>query len=144
MPVTTGDKIQISHIQSERSTTFYIRRFLFEFEFVDKIVGEFGFEDFVSVLTFRMREVEVEDDLQKAFRIFDRDGDGFITVKELRYLLTNLGERHTEEEVTEMIKEVDLNRKGKVDFHGKHGISIPKIRLKRKCPKHILKFYDDI
>nr|XP_022334736.1 calcium-binding protein LPS1-alpha-like [Crassostrea virginica] len=77
--------------------------------------GEFGFEEFVSVLTFRMREVEVEDDLQKAFRIFDRDGDGFITVKELRYLLTNLGERHTEEEVTEMIKEVDLNRKGKVE-----------------------------
>ena len=97
------------------------------------------------MLTFRMREVEVEDDLQKAFMIFDRDGDGFITVKELRYLLTNLGERHTEEEVTEMIKEVDLNRKGKVDFHGKHGIiSIPKIRLKRKCPKYILKFYDDI
>lgn len=81
-------------------------------------IGEFGFEDFVTVLAFRMRQADLEEDLQKAFRIFDRDGDGYITVKELRYLMTNLGERYTEEEVTEMIREVDLDCKGKVDFHG--------------------------
>lgn len=85
-------------------------------------IGEFGFEDFVTVLTFRMRQADLEEDLQKAFKIFDRDGDGYITVKELRYLMTNLGERYTEEEVTEMIREVDLDCKGKVDFHGKEKI----------------------
>lgn len=72
----------------------------------------------MTVLTFRMRQADLEEDLQKAFQIFDRDGDGYITVKELRYLMTNLGERYTEEEVTEMIREVDLDCKGKVDFHG--------------------------
>lgn len=81
-------------------------------------IGEFGFEDFVTVLAFRMRQADLEEDLQKAFRIFDRDGDGYITVKELRYLMTNLGERYTEEEVTEMIREIDLDCKGKVDYHG--------------------------
>lgn len=72
----------------------------------------------MTVLAFRMRQADLEEDLQKAFKIFDRDGDGYITVKELRYLMTNLGERYTEEEVTEMIREVDLDCKGKVDFNG--------------------------
>lgn len=95
------------------------RKLLFPFHLY---IGEFGFEDFVTVLTFRMRQADLEEDLQKAFKIFDRDGDGYITVKELRYLMTNLGERYTEEEVTEMIREVDLDCKGKVDFHGNEKI----------------------
>lgn len=93
------------------------------FKFYLTYIGEFGFEDFVTVLAFRMRQADLEEDLQKAFKIFDRDGDGYITVKELRYLMTNLGERYTEEEVTEMIREVDLDCKGKVDFHGNNTTS---------------------
>lgn len=93
------------------------------FKFYLTYIGEFGFEDFVTVLAFRMRQADLEEDLQKAFKIFDRDGDGYITVKELRYLMTNLGERYTEEEVTEMIREVDLDCKGKVDFHGNNKTS---------------------
>lgn len=58
------------------------------------------------------------------FKIFDRDGDGYIMVKELRYLMINLGEWYIEEEVIEMIWEVDLDCKGKVDFYGNNEISL--------------------
>ncbi|XP_061172583.1 calmodulin-like [Saccostrea echinata] len=78
--------------------------------------GEFGFHDFVNALTLRMRQADIEDELQRAFRIFDKDGDGYITVRELRHLMTNLGEKYTEEEVNEMIQIADFNQKGKVDF----------------------------
>ena len=52
-------------------------------------------------------------------RMFDKDGDGFIDAAELRHLLTNLGEKLTEQEVDEMIREVDIDGDGKVNYQGK-------------------------
>ena len=59
------------------------------------------------------------EELEQAFRMFDKDGDGFIDARELRHLLTNLGEKLSEEEVDEMIAEVDIDGDGKVDYTGK-------------------------
>lgn len=63
-----------------------------------------------------MRQADIEEELQRAFRIFDKDGDGFITVQELRFMMTNLGEKYKEED--EMIQVADIDKKGKVDFQG--------------------------
>ena len=54
----------------------------------------------------------------QAFKMFDTDGDGFIDASELRHLLTNLGEKLSEVEVDEMIREVDMDGDGKVDYKG--------------------------
>ena len=63
------------------------------------------------------------EELQQAFRMFDKDGDGFIDAAELRHLLTNLGERLDEEEVDEMIAEVDIDGDGKVDYKGQRKVN---------------------
>ena len=52
--------------------------------------------------------------------MFDKDGDGFIDPLELRHLLTNLGERLTDDEVDDMIREVDVDGDGKVDYNGRN------------------------
>ena len=44
--------------------------------------------------------------------------DGYIDARELRHLLTNLGEKLTDLEVDEMIREVDIDGDGKVDYNG--------------------------
>ena len=51
--------------------------------------------------------------------MFDKDDDGFIDARELRHLLTNLGEKLTDQEVDEMIHEVDIDGDCKVDYSGK-------------------------
>lgn len=49
-------------------------------------------------------------------QVFDRDGNGFITSAELRTLLTNLGERLSEEEVEEVIGECDTDGDGAINY----------------------------
>lgn len=53
------------------------------------------------------------------FRVFDKNNDGLISSNELRHVMTSLGERLSEEEVDDMIKEADLDGDGQVNYEGK-------------------------
>lgn len=52
------------------------------------------------------------------FRVFDKNNDGLISSTELRHVMTNLGERLSDEEVDDMIKEADLDGDGMVNYNG--------------------------
>lgn len=79
--------------------------------------GEIEFPEFLTMMTKRLH-VDPDDEMREAFRVFDRDGDGFISAAELRVVMTNLGEKLTDEEVTDMLKEADKNGDGKIDYNG--------------------------
>ena len=51
-------------------------------------------------------------------QVFDRDGNGFISAAELRHVMMNLGEKLSEEDVDEMIREADVNGTGQLDYTG--------------------------
>ncbi|KAF8008140.1 hypothetical protein BT93_K1970 [Corymbia citriodora subsp. variegata] len=57
-----------------------------------------------------------EEELKEAFKVFDKDQDGYISPSELRHVMINLGEKLTEEEVQQMISEADMDGDGQVDF----------------------------
>ncbi|XP_002978778.2 calmodulin-like protein 3 [Selaginella moellendorffii] len=64
-------------------------------------------------------EDQEEEDLMEAFRVFDRDNDGFITVEELHTVLARLGfveEHGGRPSCSRMIRMVDSNGDGLVDF----------------------------
>lgn len=52
-------------------------------------------------------------------RVFDKDNNGLISSTELRRVMTNLGEKLTEEEVEDMIKEADMDGDGMINYDGK-------------------------
>jgi Ca2+-binding EF-hand superfamily protein len=54
----------------------------------------------------------------RGFQVFDKDMTGFIGVGQLKYILTNLGEKMSEEEVDELLKAVDTSS-GQVNYTGK-------------------------
>ncbi|CAL9057798.1 unnamed protein product [Musa banksii] len=75
-------------------------------------------------------EGTVEEDMREAFRVFDEDGDGFISAAELQAVLAKLGlpEGRSIARVQEMICSVDQNSDGRVDFgefkHMMQGITV--------------------
>lgn len=79
--------------------------------------GYMDFSEFVGMMANHMKdEMDTKEDICKAFKVFDEKGTGTIPIAELRYVLTNMGEALTEEEVDEMIKQADINKDGKVHY----------------------------
>ena len=64
----------------------------------------------------KIKDVDNEEELREAFRIFDKEGNGFITASELRHIMMNLGEKLTEEECDEMIREADVMGDGNINY----------------------------
>ncbi|CAF0905883.1 unnamed protein product [Rotaria sordida] len=80
--------------------------------------GTIEFEEYLSfMLTFIKKNVTTEDNLKDAFNLFDQNDDGFIEAKDLREIMTNLGEKITDEDIDEMIREADIDKDFKVNFY---------------------------
>ncbi|XP_075977928.1 neo-calmodulin-like isoform X2 [Anticarsia gemmatalis] len=78
--------------------------------------GTIEFNEFLQMMSKKMRGADGEDELREAFRVFDKNNDGLISSVELRHVMTNLGERLSEEEVDDMIREADLDGDGMVNY----------------------------
>lgn len=48
-------------------------------------------------------------------KVFDRDNNGFISAAELRHVMISIGEKLTDDEVDEMIREADQDGDGRID-----------------------------
>ncbi|XWS64694.1 hypothetical protein CRYUN_Cryun05aG0025300 [Craigia yunnanensis] len=78
--------------------------------------GTIEFGEFLNLMARKMKEVEAEDELKEAFRVFDQDQDGYISPNELRQVMIHIGEKVTDEELEQMIREADLDGDGQVNF----------------------------
>ncbi|KAH8313449.1 hypothetical protein KR067_005961, partial [Drosophila pandora] len=78
--------------------------------------GQIDFNEFCSMMAKQMRETDTEEEMREAFKIFDRDCDGFISPAELRFVMINLGEKVTDEEIDEMIREADFDGDGMINY----------------------------
>ena len=78
--------------------------------------GTIDFSEFLMMMSKKVTYVNSETELIEAFKIFDKDGNGFITSQELRHVMTHLGEKITEDEADVMIKEADLDGDSRINY----------------------------
>ncbi|KAG4914012.1 hypothetical protein AAZX31_19G229600 [Glycine max] len=78
--------------------------------------GTIEFGEFLNLMARKMKETEAEEELKEAFRVFDKDHDGYISPSELRSVMRTIGEKVTDEEVEQMVKEADLDGDGLIDY----------------------------
>lgn len=74
------------------------------------------FTAFLNIMAKRMTVQEPDDQLLDAFRVFDKEGTGIISAADLRQIVTTMGERLTDEEVEEMIREADDDGDGQINY----------------------------
>ena len=60
--------------------------------------------------------VDQTAEMREAFKIFDRDGNGYIDLKELKSVITRMGEAFSDIEADEIFRAADLNGDGKLDY----------------------------
>ncbi|XP_065294671.1 calmodulin-like [Dermacentor albipictus] len=78
--------------------------------------GTVDFPEFLALMSKKVRTTDTEEEIREAFRVFDRDGKGFIVAAELRHVMTTLGEKLTNEEVDAMIREADVDGDGQINY----------------------------
>ena len=93
--------------------------------------GSLDFSEFLQMMKVKVKENLMCEDIREAFRVFDKNGDGlvvrlrdsgecsdlnfrYITCEELQTVMKTLGERLSQEELEEMIREADIDGDGKV------------------------------
>lgn len=83
--------------------------------------GEIEFEEFVTLAARFLVEEDaeaVQKELREAFRLYDKEGNGYITTGVLREILRELDDQLTNEDLDSMIEEIDSDGSGTVDFDG--------------------------
>ena len=78
--------------------------------------GGVCFDEFCDMMIQKEQNSDPEREILEAFKVFDVDGSGTISCEELVRILTNLGEKVTKEQVEAMIKEVDVDGDGNLDY----------------------------
>ena len=61
-------------------------------------------------------EEQMKEELKEAFRIYDKEGQGFITNDVLKEILREIDSSLTEEDLDGIIEEVDEDGSGTMDF----------------------------
>ncbi|XP_021343503.1 neo-calmodulin-like isoform X2 [Mizuhopecten yessoensis] len=75
------------------------------------------FEDFITKSGFlKCLPDETDQEMLAAFQVLDADGDGFITKDELIDFMSRFGDKKTESEIMDMIKEADVNKDGRISY----------------------------
>jgi len=82
--------------------------------------GKIEFEEFCQLCAkFLIEEPDEETmktELKEAFRVYDKEANGFITTDQLREIIAELDQRLTKEDLDGIIEEIDEDGSGTMDF----------------------------
>jgi len=82
----------------------------------DNLRNTVEFNEFLQLMSKKLKKDCGEVELLEAFRVFDRLGQGWIMSSDLRDVMKHLGERLSDPEVDDMMKEADREGNGRVFY----------------------------
>jgi calmodulin len=77
--------------------------------------GQVDFKSFQKVYNaYKNGDSDSLESIKEAFKIFDKNSNGFCPLSELRYSLTQLGEKITSKEFDELLEGTEVDKEGKL------------------------------
>lgn len=86
------------------------------------VTGKVNFDGFCEIAGYFLEEEDAEamqQELKEAFRLYDREGNGYITTSTLKEILGALDDKLNSSDLDGIIAEIDTDGSGTVDFDGK-------------------------
>ena len=77
---------------------------------------EINYDEFLTIINQREKDVDEEEEVLKAFKVFDKDGNGLININELKDIMLNVGNNWSENEINEMLGEADIDMDGYINY----------------------------
>eukprot|EP00794_Sanderia_malayensis_P020134 gene20134-22107_t len=71
--------------------------------------GKIGFIEFLHMMQRKIKQPITDEDMFKSFSVFDNDDMGYITIRGLEKVFLSLGQKHTDEELKEMIRFINTS-----------------------------------
>lgn len=78
--------------------------------------GNIYYDDFFDAMKDKILEKNPQEEMKRAFQLFDDEGTGKISLRNLRRVARELGETMSDDELRNMIEEFDKSGKGEIDF----------------------------
>ncbi|XP_077145065.1 centrin-3 [Ranitomeya variabilis] len=85
-------------------------------DYDSEATGRISFEDFNEVVTDLILDRDPQEEMMKAFKLFDDDDSGRISMRNLRRVARELGENMSDEELRAMIEEFDKDGDGEINL----------------------------
>lgn len=78
--------------------------------------GDFDFKEFCNIMLPLYTGKFEDDELLFAFRKFDTDNNGYITVAELKQILSKIGQHFSEKDIAALVATVDTDKDGRLSY----------------------------
>lgn len=74
--------------------------------------GDIDFPEYLAMMVKRQKKEEILSEVEDTYQLFDINRNGIITGKDLKEVMTNMGEVITDEEIDAIMEEADPSNNG--------------------------------
>lgn len=71
--------------------------------------GVISFDEFLDMMTARISDKNTRDDIERVFKLFDSNRNGYISLDDMKRVAKELGEDISDKELQEIIQRADLD-----------------------------------
>jgi calmodulin len=78
--------------------------------------GSIEFDEFLGLMKKRLANLDVKDELTEAFKVYDSERTGSVSIDNIKKILSKMGETISKEEIDEIVKELDPESSGSLQY----------------------------
>ncbi len=78
--------------------------------------GRIDFQGFLQCMSRQMKDTDADEEILDAFRVFDKEKNGLISIEEFKQVMDSLGEKLTDEEFEGMVRDANVDENGCVNY----------------------------
>ena len=75
-----------------------------------------NFPNFLNLMAAKLKDRDTKEEAIEAFKVFDRNGNGLISVADIIHVINILGEKLTDKEADEMIRDSEADSDGLINY----------------------------